>query len=419
MVFDMPNPRITAFAVVLGLLLFVMSVNSTLAEVYPPPYNPEQLAAIQEARIRVSEIRSAEKDGDISAVAAERRVRRIMVLLNTGLTAKLTEGSLKAMTGQDTINKAAAAMKKQSFFAGVNFLRLGLIAVFTILAMLLIGRHLIYFVRNLPKEIWELGVYAGGVALLAAQGSGVMKPNQFSAFLGCLLIGGGLGLTLVIHRDFLRMDKMTLDEKITLGRRYLQQVCPAVMTVVFAAAALITGSVWIGGLAALSLMTLLGFSGAIIPFGYALGFRDHDALARGTSTGLLVVAVFMCLKAANFTHPLLRPFESGALVVGGIVGYLGLLIAGSNRYLKRLNWLAMQGLVLVLCFAGVLCASLLGISSVQIIAGSFLTLWTIEKLVEIPGNGFVPWVLKLMAASGALYLMVTYGAPIYARYLMA
>lgn len=83
-----------------------------------------------------------------------------------------------------------------------------------------------------------------------------------------------------------------------------------------------------------------------------------------------------------------------------------------------MNWLAMQAIVLFICFAGVLCASLLGISSVQIIAGSFLTLWAIEKLVEIPGDGFVPWVLKLMAASGVLYLIVTYGAPLYAQYLM-
>jgi hypothetical protein len=40
-------------------------------------------------------------------------------------------------------------------------------------------------------------------------------------------------------------------------------------------------------------------------------------------------------------------------------------------------------------------------------------------MVELPGRGFVPWVLKLMAASGFLYLIVTYGAPGYARYFIS
>lgn len=400
------------------LVLLFAFVNSSLAEVPPPLYSSEQLSAIHEAQIRVSEIRDAEKDNDISPVAAETRIKRIMARLNAGIQRGLTEDSLKATNVQDLVERASTAMQKQSFFDGVNFLRLGLIAVLTILTMLLIGRHLLYVLRNLPKVTWELLVYVCGIALLAAQGTGLMVTNQFWAFFGCLLIGGGLGLTYVIHNDYLRMDRVSLDEKIPPGKLYLQYVCPIIMLAVFSIAALITGSAWMGGFAALSFMSLLGFSGAVIPFGYAVGFRDNDALARATPAGLIVMLLFMILHAVNVDHPYLRLFEPGSLIVGSFVGYLGLLIAGSNRYRSRLNWRAMQAIVLFLCFAGVICASLLELKSVQIVSGAFLTLWTIEKLVEIPGEGFVPWVLKLMAASGVLYLIVTYGAPLYAQYLM-
>lgn len=400
------------------IVLLFLAVNSILADVPASQYSPEQIAAIHEARIRVSEIRNAEKDGDISPAAAKARVKRIIDQLNAGLATGLTEAALMAINTPGMAPQKTTTERMQSFFEGINFLRLGLIAVFTILTILLIGRHLIFVLRNLPKEIWDIIVYAGGIALLAAQATGLMVPNQFWAFFGCLLIAGGLGLTFVIHNDYLRMERVSLEEKITPGKVYLQYVCPAIMLVAFSISALITGSVWMGAFATLSLMALLGFSGAVIPFGYAVGFRDDDALARATSTGLIVMTLFMVLHAVNFNHPNLRVFETGSLIVGGFVGYLGLLIAGSNRYMKRLNWLAMQAMVLFLCFAGVFCASLLGMSSVQIIAGSFLTLWTIEKMVEIPGDGFVPWVLKLMAASGVLYLMVTYGAPLYAEHLM-
>jgi hypothetical protein len=131
------------------------------------------------------------------------------------------------------------------------------------------------------------------------------------------------------------------------------------------------------------------------------------------------MVIFMCLHAANVTSPQISAFETGSLVVGGFVGYLGLLIAGSIHYRTRQKWLIMQVIVLAICFAGVISASILDLKSVQILAGVFLALWTIEKMVEIPGRGFVPWVLKLMVASGFLYLVVTYGAPGYARYFIS
>jgi hypothetical protein len=157
------------------------------------------------------------------------------------------------------------------------------------------------------------------------------------------------------------------------------------MLATFSIATLITKSCWLGAFAALSLMTLLGFTGAVIPMGYAIGFRDKDALARATSAGLAVMALFMALHAGNISNPAVRAFVPGSLIVGGIVGYLGLLIAASLRYRMRQNWLIMQGIVLVVCFAGVIGASLLGLGSIRIIAGVILTLWTIEKMVEVPG----------------------------------
>jgi hypothetical protein len=238
-----------------------------------------------------------------------------------------------------------------------------------------------------------------------------MVANQFWCFFGCLLIGGGLGLSLVIHRRYFW-------ETPRAKKIFSQYVSPAVMLVVFGAATLISGSNWMGGFAALSLIVLLGFAGEVIPFCYVIGFRDNDTLARETSAALVMTAIFMGLHAAHISNPTVRVFEPGALVVGGFVGYFGLLIAGSDWYRRRQRWMVMQVIVLAFCFAGVIGGSVLGLGSIQIMAGVFLSLWTIEKMVEIPGNGFVAWVLKMMAASGSLYLIVTYGAPLYARYLI-
>lgn len=399
----------------LWLILFFVTwsacVSITYAEVLPPGYTPAQLGAIREAQIRVSENRMAVKDGDATQVSADARITRIMARLQTNLPASLTEASLMEIDIPNVMPRMTNVERKQSFFAGVDFLRLGLIAVFTILTLLLIGKHLIMVLVTFPKELWEIGAYGSGLCILVAQGAGFMAINQFWTFFGCLLIGGGLGLTVAIHRDY-------FEEKPYFIKMFVQYVCPVVMLVAFSAATLITGSAWMGAFAALSLMALLGFAGEVIPFGYAVGFRDNDALARGTSAGIIITVLFMGLHAANITTPIIRAFDSGSLVVGGFVGYLGLLIAASDRYKSRQNWIVMQAIVLSICFAGVIAGSILGLKSIQIMAGVFLALWTIEKMVEIPGDGFVPWVLKLMAASGALYLIVTFGAPFYAQHLI-
>ncbi len=391
-------------------LLFAC-IGPSHAEEQPPVYSSAQLGAIREAQIRVSENRAAEHDGDVTHAAADARIVRIMARLNADLPTRLTDVTLMQINIPNVMPRMTTAEREEGFFAGVNFLRLGLIAVFTILTMLLIGKRLLRVFINFPRELWEITAYASGLALLAAQGVGFMAISPYWALFGCLLIGGGLGLSLVIHIDY-------FEGRPRSRMIFAQYVCPVVMLMAFSAATIITGSHWMGANAALSLMVLLGFAGEVIPFGYAVGFRSNDALARATSAGLLVTVLFMGLHAANVTHPVISAFEPGSLIVGGFVGYLGLLIAGSEWYKNRRRWIAMQAIVLTICFAGVIGASILGLKSIQIIAGVFLTLWTVEKMVEIRGQGFMPWVLKLMAASGTLYLIVTFGAPVYARYLL-
>lgn len=392
-------------------MLFLISGNTLHAEVAASVYTPAQLGAIREAQIRVSENRDAQTKGDLTRDAAEARIGRIMDRLNADLPTSLTEKALAELSIQNVLPRMVTAERTQSFFAGINFLRLGLIAVFSILTLLLIGKHLLKVLIEIPKGFWVFLVYSIGIGILAAQAMGTMAVNQFWAFFGCLMIGGGLGLTVVIRADY-------YDEHPRALEWYAQYVCPTVLLAAFGAATLITGSQWMGAFAALSLMALLGFAAQVVPFGYVVGFRGNDELARATSSGLLIMALFMSLHAANISNPVIRVFEPGGLIVSGFVGYLGLLIAASKQYQRRQRWIVMQAIVLAVCFFGVIAGSLIGLKSIQIIAGVFLTLWTIEKLVEIPGEGFVPWVLKLMAASGVLYLIVTYGAPLYARYLI-
>lgn len=369
---------------------------------------PEQLSAISEAQIRISENRDALNDGDVVRDVADARVARILKELNATLSITLTEYELMGIS----VN---SVKRTQSFFDGVNFLRLGLIAVFTLLSIVLVGRRLMGLLVRIPKIAWELTLYVTGMGLLGAQAVGLMQRNQFWAFFACLLIAGGLKLTLIIHESYFDEDRFDAGT----GRRkiFSQYVCPLVLFFAFGTATLVTESNWLGAFTVSSLMVLIGFFSGVTQIGYVLGFRSDDALGRATPTGLLIMTAFMGLRGGSFNHRLVQAFEPGAVLVGGLTGYLGLLIGASHWYKKRLSWLSMQLLVLAIFLFGVLGGALVEMKSVQIISGVFLVLWTIEKMLEIPGKGFVPWTLKLMAASGVLYLIVTYVAPLYASRL--
>lgn len=406
----MPTRNLWCLLLVLFITAFMSPAHAE--DVAQSGYSETQLGLIREAQIKVAENRAAAAEGDATQAGADARIKKILNGLNASLPGALTENSLMQITTPTIAPKQSSFERKQGFFEGASYLRLLLISVFSILSFLLIGKYVLQILTHFPKELWEVAAYGSGIYLLVAQGTGIMSTSQLWAFFGCLLIGGGLAISALIHFD----DKSSNNNG--TKKFYLQYVCPTVMLIAFAAATLITTSSWMGAFAALALMALLGFMADIIPFGYVIGFKDETALARATSAGLIIVAAFMALHVLNLSPPHVMAFETGALVVGGFVGYLGLLIVGTHWYPNRQNWLLMQVIVLILCFAGVISASIFGLKSIQIIAGVFLGLWTIEKMLEIPGVGFVPWLLKGMAASGALYLIVTYGTPLYAHHFI-
>ena len=158
-------------------------VGLSSGEAGPPAYTPAQLGAIRETQIRVSENRHALRDGDISRSAAEARIARNMARLNAGLPCKLTETTLMAIDIPDVMPGMTRSERKAGFFAGISFLRLGLIAVFTALTMLLIGKHMLKVLGNFSKELWEIGTYLSGIGVLVAQAVGYLAINQFCRIL--------------------------------------------------------------------------------------------------------------------------------------------------------------------------------------------------------------------------------------------
>lgn len=209
--------------------------------------------------------------------------------------------------------------------------------------------------------------------------------------------------------------------EINRSRIFLHYVAPSVMMVAFAAGALLTASAWLGALTALSLFVLLGFVGEVIPFGYAVGFRDDNALGRATAAGFLLVTLYTILRLIDVAPSHLMIFETGSLVIGSIIGYLGLLIASIRWYpaKHRRHWCWMQAISIVACFAGVFFGSLIGAASLQIIAGVFLGLLVIEKMVEIPvEDKLVPWLVKGIILCILVYVIVHYGAPFYAAHFI-
>lgn len=242
---------------------------------------------------------------------------------------------------------------------------------------------------RIPKEFYEAVGFITSFALIISN-ERVSETNKLWCLLGgSLLFGAMLLITSALHKLQSRPVRLF-----------------GLLFVVWGAVALFYQSSAVGFITAGAFMGLLGFSAAVIPCGYAIGFKDDDDVARATTSAFLLLALFVATRiSGNFSR--LQVFEQGALWFGAFVGYLGLLIASSKWYGgKRVHYVLMQIVTIVLGMAAIGVGSVFGIKPLLGVGGTFFVLYLIEKPFEIPKESATGFAVTGLLVSGALGLGV-------------
>jgi hypothetical protein len=272
--------------------------------------------------------------------------------------------------------------------------------VIGVASVLILGRHyvllLLAMFAAIPVAFYEAVGYALALALLF-MGTKVGPADQFwYVFGGALFLGGMYVLTC---RRF-KGDNMT--------------AFFGILTLLWAPIAIYFNSEAVGFLSVLSFMGMLGFSAAVIPMGYAVGFSDEDDVPRATFAALIitVVATFnqimtnggaKALNVAGATYN--NPFQWGALWIGPFVLFLGLLITASRYYDRRrggLAYLGRQVLPIVMGLAATMIGSTYGVPHLSGIGGTFFVLYLIEKAADIPAKSMVGYATVGLVVAGLL-----------------
>lgn len=258
----------------------------------------------------------------------------------------------------------------QQFAGMIDFLRimlvLGIIAIAGAVGYLFkyYVKKLIQLLKNIPLVAYELVFYATSL------GSGVLgwflsEPmHQYIGLLACLLFVAALG--------FSASQRRYIDN----GFRFT-----VIVFVVWTPIALLFKSPVIGFLAVGALLTMFSFRVFLTPYGP--GYRDEITIRRATIAAFIVLALFIGLRLLGDLLPWLVIFEPGALFLGSLVGYVGLLILSSHHYDKKRYW-AFQFVAVTAGVGALFFGSVFLIDELQKIGGTFFVVYCIVKLMEIP-----------------------------------
>jgi len=243
----------------------------------------------------------------------------------------------------------------------------------------------------IPLVVYELAL--AGLSLAAVAG-GLSIPvwGEFVGLTGCL----GVAATLTLSGHLRKIEPNTV------------RFC-ALLMVLWAPVAVLYHSPMIGFIAVAALMGAVGFSAAMSPLCYAIGFRDEESVPRATFTGFVLLAAFAVIRQTGATIPWISAFSTGSLFLGSFVGYLGLLILSSRWYVfskgKRGagTYLALNALTVGAGVAAIVLGTYFAIPQLQQIGGTFFCLYLLEKTAEIPVRSIKGWACVGLVVSGILY----------------
>lgn len=146
--------------------------------------------------------------------------------------------------------------------------------------------------------------------------------SPYIAFTGCLGIIGALQLLHFYHKKYELKNNVKL----------------AVLLIIWTPTAIYYDSKLIGFTSSIVLEALLGFTVAVKPFCYTLGFEDHDVMVRAGGSSLIMIILNVILDLKSKSIKIYEPFRSGMLFMGTFVYFLSLLIVSNYYYSARSSY---------------------------------------------------------------------------------
>lgn len=180
------------------------------------------------------------------------------------------------------------------------------------------------------------------------------------------------------------------------------------LTVIWSMIALAYQSPHVAFFAVGALISTLGFSVVVTPFCYYLGFKDDQAIARGTLASFFVSGVYLLARVFKLDFGHFAVFESGALWLAGFVFFIGLLIISTRGYLSKNevgnNFIALNLITVVALMLFASLGMLFGVREITTLASTFMIFYFATKVIEVPTNNSISFGIKLLCAGGVVFL---------------
>lgn len=350
----------------------LLSIILALAFV-APIWGDEPPAELRELAYSVRALDESAAAGVITEAQAKQGIDRYLVKAKqiAGRDVTLTEltTTLAAAPSPAPTVRLTRLQKFAGFITFVNIAWLIAIIIGVISLLYLLRDLITWLVKrflDIPIEVYEVVSYLGSIGLIVLAKTLGDGTAPYVALTGCLLFGGALTFT-AMRRKWRSVDGISL-----------------ILFIAWGITAMVFTSSLVGFFAIIALMTALGFSGAVIPMGYMIGFKDEDSLGRATSASLIILTGFVFLRVFGNSIPYLSVFESGALFMGSFVGFLGLLIASSRYYRDGDGYVTQQLITIIAGVLALFVGSTWSIPELQKIGGTFFALYAVEKFTDIP-----------------------------------
>lgn len=352
----------------------------------------DQLAQLARIKLHIETVEQLHQEGGLNEAQTAAQTSKYLTQAAKILKKEdLSRDELFTLTKDVELEAPGALSKLAGYITLVNIVWLTAAILMAIAIGWLVMLYVVPFVAELSDVAIQFVAYSTTLTIVGASQSLPDIAVVPSAFVGCLLMIGCLALTENFHfsRASNAQTRMTL-------------YC-SLLFIAWSAAAVYYSSTLLGFIAVAAFVSALGFSIIVTPLCYFIGFKDDEAIVRGTLAGGTMVGIYTLIATTGIVVPTyLEIFRTGVMWIGTFVYFIGLLIMASKYYSKDFQYLFMQALMIASGVLAIGVGSLYEIATLQRIGGTLFYLYVIEKYFEIPwGKGSWAWVTLLF--SGLLY----------------
>jgi hypothetical protein len=236
------------------------------------------------------------------------------------------------------------------------------------------------------KALHKYGVFElfGYMLALAFSIQGSRYPaGQADAAIMVALTGGLAFIPLWMYSTKLHVHTSGGNEKLFLS------ITNSLLAATLAPLAVLHDSRLIGFLTILAVYGALGFVCGAFGLGYYIGFNGKDALGRCIAASIILIVTFTIVRLCAVDLAFMRPFATGAMCLGNVMYFLGMLIASSRfNCTYGGKYAARQAVMIGSLIAALLVGNIYALSSMSNTATTFLVLWLMEKQMEVQWQSF-------------------------------